>query len=59
MKEVRIYCDQCHKDSPWYQVSVRTSRSELDDKHFCDRLCLIKWFEENPAIWKRRENETA
>lgn len=52
MEERRIYCDQC-KQQTHTSIQVEHLHSHSRDARldFCDRYCLIKYFEANPVKW--------
>lgn len=43
-REINIFCDQCKQRNCTITLTIDYGR---DEKHFCDRHCLIKFFESN------------
>lgn len=55
MRELKVYCDECKRSGP-IQIVVNTNypiggRLAKENYDFCDRLCLIRYFEKNPSIF--------
>ena len=51
MKETTITCDKCKRRLSYEYVEVNLNEHRTNQTNrleFCDRLCLVKYFEEQP-----------
>ena len=47
MRQYKVYCDECKKEHHT-TIHIEFNNQRSNDMDFCDRLCLIRWFERNP-----------
>jgi len=50
MKKITVTCDECRRDINAYANAIKVSgcdHARQPDRDFCDRHCLIKFYEKN------------
>lgn len=57
MKQTNFYCDRCKRELLNLRIEIFSKQYRDDNLHFCDRKCLLDYFEENPGEYSNRKIE--